>query len=391
MKILRNLGAEEGGSPSPEDAMSADSSTANQNGQQGDKAPKTLNEHLVEQGLIKKSEDSDPAKSDDQSSEIQKMNETAEAKDKVDAEKKKDDKKELTEKEELGQETEVESEEDKAKRLKNEEKLNNNPRFQEVIAERNEVKEQVKTLEPKAQWCDDVHNFMRQNQVTLEQYQSAVKFAALCNIDPEAALKEIKPLVEKLEGFTGNKLPVDLQEKVDSGKMELADAKEFASLRSKLEFGSKKFEHERKSLEQQERERTTNEMANAARSWQDAKQKTDPDYKPKTKPSDEDGKFEEVRDKYIALLNRTELDANGNVIYSNPVRTSADMTSLMEKAYQAVNGFVKKSAGQKPLTRKTLSSNGSSTINGSRITDPAKAKTMQEAMQIGLENSLARQ
>ena len=41
------------------------------------------------------------------------------------------------------------------------------------------------------------------------------------------------------------------------------------------------------------------EFDRTAEEWERAKRTSDPDYKPKAKESDDDGKWEDVRDKYL--------------------------------------------------------------------------------------------
>lgn len=257
-------------------------------------------------------------------------------------------------------------------------------RFQEKVKEVETLKHSFEEVQPKVQNYDNITNFCQQNQITVEQFNGALEIQALLNTDPAKALERLKPLVEQLQGFTGDKLPDDLQAKVDTGKLELEDAREIASLRAKSQFGEKKVQFDRQAYERQAAKKFEQECNVAASSWETAKRTSDPDYRPKAKDTDPDGKWEMTRDKYLAMLNQTRKDAaTGQVVYVNPINTPQEMTQLMEKAYAAVHStFANRFNGGRKPTRKSLNSSGSSSRSSQQTIEGAE--TMRDAIQIGL-------
>ncbi len=248
-------------------------------------------------------------------------------------------------------------------------------RFEEVNTRVKELDRQVQEVAPALQAYDRINNFCVENAITSEQFEKALRLQALLNSDPEKALQELGPIVNSLQGFVGDKLPSDLQAKVDEGKMELPDAKEMARLRARQQFGEQKTKHDQSRFEAERSRENQRQMMQSLQTWESSKRGSDPDYKPKAGDKMDDGKFELTKDKYLSLLN--QIDARGQFV--NPVRTPQDIVALMEKAYTWASGMTKR-MGIKPATRKTLTSNGSSTNSNKRTIETAK--TMAEAMRI---------
>lgn len=247
-------------------------------------------------------------------------------------------------------------------------------RLQEVVREKETLKQTLETVKPKADNFDRINVFCQENNITQEQFTQVMKIQALLNSDPQAALKELLPIVEALQGFAGDRLPQDLQTGVDAGEISLKYAKELASVRAQKQFGEKKVERDQQAFAQRQAAETQRALTTAVTAWEMSKRESDPDYKPKTKPTDVDGKWEYVSDKFTAMLHAT--DQNGKHVY--PVRNEHEMVALMDKAYGIVSG---RSTAKQP-TKKNLSSNGSS--QSTKQIPIEQAKTMQEAVQIAL-------
>jgi hypothetical protein len=245
-------------------------------------------------------------------------------------------------------------------------------RFTEVNTRMKNAEAELEKAKPLIDDYSRLVSTLQERGITAEKLDQITKVQQLLDNDPEAALKELLPIVEKLQGFVGNKLPQDLQAKVENGTMELADAKELAQLRAKLEFGAKRTEYEKKQSEQRQMAELRTGLDRAAKEWEATKQTSDPDYRPKKDPAGPDGKWEMTRDKYLAMANMRKSDGS----FVNPIRTVQDMVALMDEAYKGVSLSLKPRA--KPATRKSLSSNGSST-NG-KSTSFEDAPTLQEAV-----------
>src|SRR5262249_14895356 len=126
-------------------------------------------------------------------------------------------------------------------------------------------------------------------------------------------------------------------------------------------------------IQQDQQHEFDRQISQASNTWLAAKMKLDPDFKKGTM------KYDEVEDRYQNLINQK--DTQGRFI--NPVRNVQDLMTLMDKAYNDVNGRYKIRNGSKPLTRKLLPGNGASGAGTkTRFED---AKTMGEAVRIGMK------
>lgn len=249
-------------------------------------------------------------------------------------------------------------------------------RFKEIIDEKNALKQKIESeYIPKAKNFDSIQSYCQNEGISPENFQKALQAQAILSkvenglAEPSEALKVLEPIIAALKGMTGDVLPQDLQAKVDAGKMELEDAKEFAQLRAKTKFGEAGMKRQQQTMQQRQQQEFQAQCETAADQWDAGKRASDPDYKPKSKDSEPDGKFEMVRDKYLAMLNMT----NSQGQYANPIKTPQQMSALMEKAYQAVDATFKGVFNKKPPTRKVLSSNGSS---GTSTTDEPGDQSM---------------
>lgn len=257
-------------------------------------------------------------------------------------------------------------------------------RFQEVNKAKVELETWKKTTEPEVQNYRNITEFCKREQISAERFEQAMRVQALlCRVErgeatPEEALKHIMPIVESLQTFTGDRLPKDLQEKVDAEKMDLETAQELARLRGQAKYGEARAKSHQQQMEAERQARLAEQLNRDAEGWETDRRKIDPDYKPKAKDSDADGKWEMVRDKYMALLHQT--DNTGNFV--NPVKTSQDMLKLMDKAYASVDAMFKSIRGVKPATRRTLSSTSSSNLSKHKSIE--QAETMQEAIALTL-------
>ena len=252
-------------------------------------------------------------------------------------------------------------------------------RFKQVIDEREQVKRQVaEELQPQVENYQQIIGFCNKNNITAEQFEKVLRIQGLLNSDPAAALKEILPIVDALQGFVGRKLPEDLQEKVDSGKIEIDDAKELAQLRAKLQFGEKKSQYDRDTLARQQIVELRQKSQEASQVWIKAKRQADPDFKPKAKESDTDGLYEDTFDKFMSMLNKQNNDGQ----YANPCKTPQELVALMDKAYSLVKSKWTTRLTPKAPTRKTLSSNGSSGFQSNKTIE--QASSLAEAVEIAL-------
>ena len=318
----------------------------------------------------------------DDDEKVKDVLEDKEEKEKVDETKKegeKDDDKKKDEKDEK-----VDDKKDEKADEEKEEKVEELPegkpvpydRFQEVNREKTELRQQIEQYKPALENYDNIRKFCHQNQITPDQYEKALQVQALLNTNPEEALKHLLPIVESLQGFVGNKLPEDLQKEVDAGDLKVERAREIAKLRAQTTFkenlSKQREETQQKMAEQQAISATTK----AAGDWERQRRATDPDYKPKANEAAPDGLWEDVHDKFSALLHQQ--DAQGN--YVNPVHSPQQMVALQERAYKLVKDkWTTRMSPRKPLTKSRLSSNGEGT-RGKEDKSVENAPTMADAI-----------
>lgn len=250
-------------------------------------------------------------------------------------------------------------------------------RFQEVTSENRELKQWKSEAEPALQAHQSVVEYCRTNGLDQNDFAQALQLAALLKKDPAEFGKAIEPILEGIGVYRGDKLPADLKKKVDEGTMELADAKEFASLRAKVQFGETKVKLTQEQIAQQKADEVRKQTASAMNEWRVGKQKEYPDFKRKAdgKP---DGFFEQVDDKISALMQQQNADGS----WKYPISGPQDAVNLMEAAFKMVSETIK---GYKPkrAPSKHLSSNGSATTSSNK--DPLKAKTMEDAIRLKFE------
>ena len=317
--------------------------------------------------LDKKTEEKVEEKGED------KKEEKGEEKKEGEEEKKEDEKKEEKEGEEKVEEGEK----------KEEEIVEGKPvpyeRFREVAQERQTFKQQIEALQPKVQNYDNIVKFCKDHFITPDQHKTVMEIQALLNTNPAEALKRLEPIVDSLKGFTGGKLPPDLQKDVDEGRLTVEHARRIARAEAQQQFEKTSAQQREKQREAMAMEAAIQQTNKAASDWERQKRSSDPDYKPSTNGID--GLWEDVRDKFSALLN--QMDGQGNFV--NRVATPQDMVALQERAYQAVKKkWTTNLAPKKSTTGKRLSSNNNGKGDDARTEE--NATSIQEAVKIRLQS-----
>lgn len=240
-------------------------------------------------------------------------------------------------------------------------------RFQQVIQERNEVREQMRDIQPKAELHDRLVKFCQDNQLTDDDYVQAMEIAALLKNDPQQAWEKLKPIVEGLGVLSGDKLPDDLAKDVEEGALTMERAKEIATLRAQTKFREKSQQVSEKQRADRQKAAFVQSIHTAWASWDANKRKLDPDFKPGG-----NGLWELVNDRMAAL--GAALGPNGQPVH--PIRSPEDAIKLAEEAYKFVMKTAKKITPL-PGARRALSSNGS----GKATTKaPVDAATFEEAI-----------
>lgn len=247
-------------------------------------------------------------------------------------------------------------------------------RFKKVIDQRNQVKEQLSDLTQQVdtykQGYDQfqaIEGFMSENSLSKEDVAEALHISALMATDPAEAAKLLTPKMQKLQQFTGEILPDDLQEKVDTGEIDEQTARDYARTRNQNRHLQQQTTQQRQAQqqrEQQTRQRAVQqEMATAANAAQQALMQSDPDFKVKAPM---------VRDRLQVLISQ-----------ERPATAEA-AKKLVNQAHADVTKALRNANGGKPDINPSPSSNNAGSSNTSaREKEP---ETMQEAISRAVNN-----
>jgi hypothetical protein len=202
--------------------------------------------------------------------------------------------------------------------------FHNHPRFQEIIKERNDLRNQVQEFEaakPLAAQQQSVINFCQQNNISPEQFQQGLSFLAMLNTNPAEAYKQLKPIMEQLESYDGARLPKDLEDEVAEGKLPLERAQEIATLRAQ----GKSSEFRGRVTAEQQAQQLQRANMNALGAWEQNTMGRDPDFKPKADKNAPDGKYELTVTAFQGLLAQ------------NPPKNPQEVVALIQRAYDQIN------------------------------------------------------
>lgn len=194
------------------------------------------------------------------------------------------------------------------------------PRWKEVLADRDSWKTKAREFEEPAKQFQQVQEFMTKSNLTPPEVADGFMVMALMRNNPVEALPHLKRYITEIELLTGQRLPDDIQEKVESGMITEDAGKELAKAR--IESATSKSQLER-ITQQQTAERTataTRTVQSAVESWEQQIKTTDPDF----------GR------KRVLITNAIKAQLAGRQI-SSP----AEAVAISQAAYEQVNKDLK--------------------------------------------------
>lgn len=215
-------------------------------------------------------------------------------------------------------------------------------RIRELVAEKNGIEEKFKTqyAEPAGR-MRNIETFCQKNNIDGGYFDKGVQLMALVRNDPQKGIAALEAELVALKQATGQMLPADLQKKVDEGLLDPETASETAKLRlEKTGRGN-----DQKLFQQQQAENIRQQISSATVSWEQTKMSTDPDFKKKTKDTEPDGKYE--------MVGRLFKDRFWN---GAPLKTIADVVSLLEKCYEDTNASLKQFIPKPRVIKKPVTS-----------------------------------
>jgi len=190
------------------------------------------------------------------------------------------------------------------------------PRWKEQQQKLADATRQLEDVKPLAEQYQRQAEYCERFGITETMVQDALRMAALLNNDPQEARKQLQPILEALDSYTGAKLPPDLAQKVKDGLVDEDTAKELQALRSRLQTTERKQEMTHRQAQEAAAAERNARMRAAVTQWEQQKMVTDPDYK---------SKADLVTDRFIAL------------VHEKPPRTPEEALALAEQALAAIS------------------------------------------------------
>ena len=235
-------------------------------------------------------------------------------------------------------------------------RLDKHPRFKELVAERNNLRAQNEDYQ-------QIQSFMARENLSVNEVTKGFQIMAAMKNNPAEALKMIAPHFEQLQQFIGDKLPADLQERVNDGYLDAQSAKELAFRRNQEGLHQAKFQqHDQRQsqqaqqYEQAQQQRAREDMGTAVTQWEESVKARDADYPQKAKL---------VETAYRVLMQQA------------PPKTQHEAVQLAERALAEVNEQTRAFRQQKQQVRGPRSTNSSTSAT-------AAPKTLKEAILLGL-------
>lgn len=247
-------------------------------------------------------------------------------------------------------------------------------RFKKVIDQRNGYKEQLSEISQQAETYKQgydqyqaIEGFMQQNRLSKEDVAEALHISALMSSDPAEAARLLAPKMQQLQQFTGEVLPQDLQDKVDTGELDEQTARDYARTRNENRFMQMQQANQQRESAQQAQARqqrqVQQEMAQAANAAQQSLMQSDPDFRTKAPM---------VRDRLQVLIAQERPS------------TAKQATDLVNRAHREVTKALRDANGGKPEIKPSPSSTSAGSSNTS--TKDKEPETMAEAIQRAVNN-----
>lgn len=239
-------------------------------------------------------------------------------------------------------------------------------RFKKVIQQRNEYREREQELSSERdeyrtghEQYQAIQGFMQQNDLRPQDVAEALTIAAQFNSDPAGALETLKAKMSGLQEFTGERLPGDLQERVDTGEIDQRDAQEIVRQRNENAMLRRRQQETEQRQQEEVQQRTVQQvqqsMAQSANDVQKELADRDPDF---------DRKYPWI-EKELKLLIQQERPANAE-----------QAAKLVRQAHQTVSRDL-----EKMIPRRNVRPGPSSQSAGGASSSTPEPASMQEAIE----------
>jgi hypothetical protein len=148
-------------------------------------------------------------------------------------------------------------------------------RFQEVISEKNDLKQRVDSAKPLVDQATALNSFMRDNNIPLQDLQTHLQFMQTVRKNPSEAFKIIKPIYEQLAMLSGELISPELQAEVAAGTLSQERAQQIARSEATQRF-SQWQQQQGQYGQAQQVQQIVSESINL---WTRTKQTAEPDLK----------------------------------------------------------------------------------------------------------------
>lgn len=156
--------------------------------------------------------------------------------------------------------------------------FNKHPRFQKLIAEKNELKELSSQYKTDSEQYKKITDFIQANNLSAKDAVEGFKIMSALRNNPEEGYKILQFHMNNVGNLTGRNIPKDIQAKVDDGYLDEDAAKELSQARASL--------HRERAMREQTQKRFTNasqsaneaQMSDAVKAWGEQTLASDPDF-----------------------------------------------------------------------------------------------------------------
>ena len=226
--------------------------------------------------------------------------------------------------------------------------FHNHPRWKEVMREKAQLAEKAKHYE-------EISDYMRANGLTNVELAQGFEVMALMKNDPFKAKEVLNSHMSKLAEYTGDILPVDIQEKLDNGFIDSDAAKELASYRARGQLSAKAAEEYNAKAAAEAESQSRQHMYQAVVDWESRVTLKDSEYR---------NKQALVTDRVKAIMQTA----------GNP-KSPEEAVKYVEQAYGEINQRLGSLAGRNTPSRMPTSYNSSSSGNSA-----PQPRTLKEAV-----------
>lgn len=226
--------------------------------------------------------------------------------------------------------------------------FHNHPRWKEMMREKAQLAEKAKHYE-------EISQYMRANGLSNTELAQGFEVMALMKNDPFKAKEVLNEHMSKLAEFTGDILPVDIQEKLDNGFIDQEAAKELASYRARTQMSAKATEEYNAKMAAEAETVRKQHMYQAVVDWESKVSMRDSEYR---------NKQALVTDRVKSIMQQ-----------AGTPNSPEDAVKYVEQAYNEVNQRLGALAGRNTPTRMPTSYNSSSSGNSA-----PQPRSLQEAV-----------